>query len=372
MPISPTLAALALIIPSFAPSPSTGVTSKVWGKVDGKPVHLFTLTNKNGMKATITDFGATVVSLHAKDRTGKLDDVVLGFDDLAGYLGKGNPFFGCTVGRYSNRIANGQFRLDGKRYRTPVNNAPNTLHGGNKGFDKRVWTAKPGKGAQIVLNYVSADGEEGFPGRLLTQVTYTLTDKNELKIDFGATTNKPTVVSLTNHSYFNLAGKDGRDALDHVLTVDADRYVPVDKNLIPTGRLEPVAGTPFDFLRATPMGDRIDADHPQTQLGGGYDHTFVIRGSSGTLRRAARVSEPTTGRVLEVYTTEPGVQLYTANFLDGTVPGKGGMLYPRRYAFCLETQKYPDTPNKPNFPSAVLRPGQRLASTTIFRFAVDR
>jgi aldose 1-epimerase len=360
---------MTLLTSLLALSMLTGaVTVKNWGSVDGRPVHLYTLTNSNGMRADITNYGATVVRLFTRDRSGALDDVVTGFDNLAGYRQSSNPFFGCTVGRYANRIGGGRFRLDGRTYRLPTNNGPNTLHGGNRGFDKRVWTAKPGPGNRLTLRYVSPHGEEGFPGQLTTQVVYTLTDQDELKIDFSATTTRPTVVSLTNHSYFNLAGKDARDAMDHVLRLESDYFTPVDKNLIPTGKLQPVLEGPFDFRVPTPIGQRIDADHPQLKLGGGYDHNFVVRGRKGQLRRAAQVTEPTKGRIMEVWTTEPGIQLYTGNFLDGTLRGKGGTIYPRRYAFCLETQHFPDSPNKPQFPSAVLRPGQRYASTTIFRF----
>jgi aldose 1-epimerase len=311
------------------------------------------------------------VSLKVPDSKGALGDIVLGFDSLDGYLAD-NPFFGALVGRYGNRIAKGHFTLDGKEYTLPINNGANALHGGLKGFDKHIWTAKPGQGKDgqtLELTYVSKDGEEGYPGTLTATVTYTLTNANELRIHYQATTDKPTVLNLTNHSYFNLAGAGNGDILGHELMLNADKFTPVDKGLIPTGELRPVDGTPFDFRKATAIGARINADDEQIKLGGGYDHNFVLNGQAGTMRLAARATEPKSGRVLEVSTTEPGVQFYTGNFLDGTLHGKGGKVYNKRYGFCLETQHYPDSPNKPSFPSTVLRPGQKYDTTTVFKFS---
>lgn len=349
-------------------SPAAGtVSTQSWGTFEGHPVHLYTLKAPSGMRADITDYGATVVRLYTPDRKGRFDDVVLGFDSLEGYRQKSNPYFGATIGRYANRIGNAKFTLDGKTYHTPVNNGPNTLHGGLQGFDKHLWTARPGPGASVSFTYVSADGEEGFPGRLTSTVTFNLSN-SDLRIDYTATTTEPTVVALTNHSYFNLAGAGARDALDHVVQLEADRFTPVSPTLIPTGQLQKVTGTPFDFRTAKTLGRDIDLPNEQIRRAGGFDHNFVVRGRPGQLRRAATVKEPTTGRSMQVWTTEPGVQLYTGNFLDGTVIGKAGTTYSRRFAFCLETQKFPDSPNKPNFPTAVLRPGERLTSTTIYRF----
>jgi len=342
-----------------------------FGKLpSGEEVRLFTLTNKNGMEARIMNYGGAIVSLKTPDRNGQLADVVLGFDSLDGYL-KGSPYFGALVGRYGNRIAGGKFVLNGETYTLPVNNGPNSLHGGLKGFDKVLWSAEQGEGQSLVLKYVSADGEEGYPGELSATVTYTLTDDNELKIDYEAATTKPTVVNLTNHSYFNLKDGGASTILDHELTLMADRTTPVDEGLIPTGELRPVEGTPFDFRTSTPIGARIDAGDEQIKFGGGYDHNFVLNRSGEGLAPAARVYEPTTGRVMEVSTTEPAVQFYTGNFLDGTLTGKGGVTYARRSALCLETQHYPDSPNKPDFPSTTLNPGETYRSTTVYKFSAQ-
>ena len=339
---------------------------------DGQPVDLYTLTNKNGMEARITNFGGIVVSLKVPDRKGTLDDVVLGYDSIDGYL-TNKAFLGAIIGRYGNRIAKGQFQLDGATYNVPKNDGENSLHGGIKGFNKRLWTAKDvsgGKGQALELTYLSKDGEEGYPGSLSVKVVYTLTDQNELEVDYSATTDKTTVVNLTNHSYFNLKGQGNGDILEHQLTIHADRFTPVSQSLIPTGELRPVKGTPFDFTKATAIGARIDADDQQIKFGRGYDHNWVLNdGGKGKMFVAAEAYEPTTGRVLQVLTTEPGVQFYTGNFLDGSITGKGGKVYNKRYAFCLETQHYPDSPNHPDFPTTTLKPGQKYQTTTIFKFS---
>lgn len=372
--IIPVLCAL-LVGACGSPEPvkeSSNVKVSDYGKTpDGKVVRLFTLKNKNGLEAGIIDYGGIVVSLKTPDREGKMGDVVLGFDALEGYLGQ-HPYFGALIGRYGNRIAKGRFTLSGKEFTLAQNNGPNALHGGVKGFDKYVWHAEPAAdGSQrLVLRHSSPDGDEGYPGMLNVMVTYTLTDEDELRIDYTATTGKTTVVNLTNHSYFNLAGKG--TILDHTLELAAARYTPVDGGLIPTGKLEPVAGTPFDFTKPERIGARIDADHPQIKAGGGYDHNFVLDGEAGKLRRIAKVSEPTTGRVMEVFTTEPGVQFYTGNFLDGTLKGKGGQAYQKRAGFCLETQHFPDSPNQPSFPSTVLEPGAEYNSTTTYKFSREK
>jgi aldose 1-epimerase len=350
------------------------VTSEAWGKTKtGQAVELYTLKNAKGAEATITTFGARVVTLRMPDRAGKFDDIVLGFDNLDGYLQTPPPpYFGATIGRYGNRIARGKFKLDGKTYKLAANNGANHLHGGNIGFDKSVWTAKPGTGASVAsvaMTYLSKDGEEGYPGNLTATVTYTLTDDNELQIVYSATTDQDTVVNLTNHSYFNLAGQGEGDILGHVVMINADRFTPVDQGLIPTGELEKVDGTPFDFRQPTPIGDRIDAKDPQIALGMGYDQNFVLNRSGSSLELAARVTEPKTGRVMEVLTTEPGMQFYTSNFLDGTLKGVGGKTYPRRSAFCMETQHFPDSPNHTNFPSTTLKAGGTYHSETVYRFS---
>jgi aldose 1-epimerase len=342
---------------------------------DGQDVDLYTLTNKNGVEAAISTYGGVVVSLKVPDRDGKLGDVVLGFDSVDGYVSD-KSYFGAIIGRYGNRIGHGQFSLDGKTYTLAKNNGENTLHGGNKGFNKAVWTAKeiPAKDGQALeLTYLSKDSEEGFPGNLHVRVVYTLTDSNALRIDYSATTDKDTVVNLTNHSYFNLAGPGSGDILGDVLTIEADKFTPVDAGLIPTGELRDVAGTPFDFRKPTAIGTSINSDDEQIKLGGGYDHNFVLRRKMGApISLAARVVDPKTGRVLEVWTTEPGIQFYTGNFLDGSAHGKGGISYAKRSAFCLETQHFPDSPNKPKFPSTELKPGKRYHTTTIYRFSTEK
>ena len=335
---------------------------------DGQPVDLYILTNKNGMEAAITNYGGTVVSLKVADRNGKFEDVVLGYDNLDGYA-TGKAYIGATVGRYANRIAHATFTLDGTTYTLAKNDGDNHLHGG---FNKRVWTAKDvssSAGQALELTYLSKDGEEGFPGNLPVKVVYTLTDQNELKIDYSATTDKDTVLNLTNHAYFNLAGQGNGDILQQQIMIKADRFTPIDATSIPTGELRSVKGTPFDFTNSTAIGARIDQDDQQLKLGRGYDHNWVLNnGTPGSLFLAAQAYDPHSGRVLEVLTTEPGIQLYTGNFLDG-IHGKDGKVYNRRYAFCLETQHFPDSPNHPNFPSAELKPGQHFQSTTVYKFS---
>ena len=338
---------------------------------DGEAVDIYTLKNRRGAEARVTTYGGAVVSLKVPDRAGKFDDVVLGFDDIEGYL-KTTTYIGSLVGRYANRIARGRFTLNGTEYKLATNNGENHLHGGVRGFDKVVWKARPlatRGGSALELTYLSKDGEEGYPGNLNLRVVYTLTDANELKIDYHATTDKDTVVNLTQHNYYNLAGHGNGDILGHQLMINASRFTPTDAGAIPTGELRPVKGTPFDFTRPTAIGARIEQDEEQLKLGKGYDHNFVVNGRNGVLRLAARVSEPTTGRVMEVWTTEPGMQLYTGNYLDGTDIGKGGKPYRYRYGFCLETQHYPDSPNRPAFPSTTLRRGGRFRSTTVYKFS---
>lgn len=338
---------------------------------EGTAVNLYKLTSANGMSVTVTNYGGIVTSILVPDRQGKLADVVLGFDSLDGYLGE-HPYFGAIVGRYGNRIANGRFSIGANTYTLAKNNGENALHGGLRGFDKAVWSAKEftEKGARgVELNYLSKDGEEGYPGDLDISVRYTLTDGNELKIDYSAKATKSTVVNLTNHSYFNLAGQGEGDILGHEVTIHADRFTPVDAGLIPTGELRSVTGTPFDFTSRTAIGDRINADNEQIKFGGGYDHNFVLNGRGGLMRPVAEVLEPKSGRTMLVHTTQPGMQFYTGNFLDGTIRGKGGKIYGKRYAFCMETQHFPDSPNKPAFPSTLLKPGEQYLTQTSYTFA---
>jgi len=336
---------------------------------DGTPIELFVLSNTNGMRAEIITYGGTVVSLTAPDRNGRYADVVLGMAGLQGYLGQ-TAYLGAIIGRYGNRIGQAQFTLEGKVCRLPRNNGEHTLHGGQHGFNKRVWA--PGKvstaeGEGLVLTYLSEDGEEGFPGNLLVKVVYVVSPENELRIDYTATTDQPTVVNLTNHSYFNLAGQGEGDILQHRVAISADRFTPVNAGLIPTGEIRTVRGTPFDFTKATAIGARIDQPDEQLRFGNGYDHNWVLPAGSG-LSKAAEVYEPRTGRILEVWTTEPGLQFYTGNFLDGSIRGKGGRVYGPRSGFCLETQHFPDSPNKPSFPSTELKPGLTYHTTTVYRF----
>jgi aldose 1-epimerase len=357
--------------PAPAPTRTLAMTRSPFGTLPGgQAVEAFTLTNANGIKVTAITYGGIITSLEVPDRAGKVGDVVLGYDTLQGYLDK-SPFFGTIVGRYGNRIGKGTFTIDGTTYSLPINNGENHLHGGPQGFDKAVWKAEPFERADavgVVFSHTSPDGDMGYPGTLQARVTYTLTNDNTLRFDYQATTDKATPVNLTQHTYFNLAGAGNGDILGHEIEILADRYTPVDKGLIPTGELASVEGTPFDFRTATTIGARIDADHPQIALGGGYDHNMVFARTGTGLERVVRVYEPTTGRTIEVATTQPATQFYTGNFLDGTITGKGGKVYPKRSGFCLETQHYPDSPNKPQFPSTILKPGETYAQSTTFTF----
>lgn len=349
----------------------TRIEKHPFGKTpSGAAVDVYTLSREGGLTVRITTYGGAIVSIVAPDRAGKPADVVLGFSSLEEYL-KDGSHQGALVGRYGNRIAKGQFTIDGKTYTLARNNGENHLHGGPTGFGHRVWSArvvKLGDGDALELTYVSNDGEEGYPGTLKATVVYSLTEDKGLKIDYSATTDKPTVVNLTNHAYFNLGGEGSGDVLDHEIQIEADSFTPVDKTLIPTGEIQSVKNTALDLTTPTPIGRHIGDPDPQIVIGSGYDHNFVVRGAAGTLRLAARVTEPKDGRVLEVLTTEPGIQFYTANFMDGRVVGKSGRPYGKRHAFCLETQHYPDSPNKPTFPSTVLRPGETYRTTTVYRF----
>jgi len=344
-------------------------TKEVFGKTpDGQEAFLFTLTNKSGLQAKITNYGGTIISLMVPDAANKFVDVVLGFDNLDDYI-KDNPFFGCLVGRFANRIADGKFKIDDVEYSLAINNGPNSLHGGTKGFDKVLWQGEmqelmsEDEPAFLKLTYTSVDGEEGYPGNLKCEVTYTLTDDNELVIDYSAVTDKKTVINLTNHSYFNLEGHDAPDMLEQLLYLNADNYTVADENLIPTGEIKSVKDSPLDFTCEMPIGSRIEE-------AGGYDHNYIINNSGGELTLAARVVEPESGRIMETLTTQPGIQLYTANFLDGSHKGKSAV-YNKYAGFCLETQHYPDSPNKPTFPSTILEPGQTYQHTTVYRFLIN-
>jgi aldose 1-epimerase len=341
------------------------VTKEVFGKTgDGTEVYLYTLTNDNGMTVKITNYGAIITSIITKDKNGNPGDVVLGFDSLGGYL-KEHPFFGAVAGRYANRIKKGRFTLEGKEYKLATNNGPNHLHGGIKGFDKVVWTPEEVNNG-LKLTYISKDGEEGYPGNVTATVTYVLNDNNELRMSYTAETDKPTPLNLTNHSYFNLAAGEAKNALDHVMFLQADAYTVVDETMIPTGELRPVKGTPFDFTTPQAIGTRIE------KTGGGYDHNFVLtKKTPGEMSLAATVYEPISGRVMEVYTTQPGVQFYAGNFLNGSLTGKGGVQYVKRYGFCLETQHFPDSPNQPKFPNTILRPGEKYNQATIYKFSAE-
>jgi len=354
------------------PRRATVQTSEYGQLPDGTSIQMFTLTNVKGSVAKIISYGATLTELWIPDRTGRKRDIVLGFDDLQGYLGK-EPYFGATVGRYANRIANARFTLNGKTYQLAVNDPPNSLHGGAKGFDRVVWTAQPvdvPHAASVKFSYHSADGEENYPGNLDVSVQYTLTDDDELKLDYTATTDKDTILNLTNHTYWNLAGADSGDILKQTLMLNATSYTPVNANLIPTGEILPVAGTPFDFTKAVAIGSRIN--DPQVQAHKGYDLNFVVEGAAGTMRLAAKATDPASGRVMEVFTTEPGIQLYTSNYLDGSLNGKHGVHYKQYGAFALETQHYPDSINQPSFPSVVLKPGQTFHEMTTYKFSVSK
>jgi aldose 1-epimerase len=372
---------IALALTFFLTSCGTRVTIyNDFGTANGAPVQIYTLTNDKGIEARITNYGATLVSLKVPDRGGAFADIVFGFDTVDGYTQTPPPpYFGATIGRYGNRIGGAKFTLDGKTYTLDKNDGANSLHGGLLGFDKVNWIAKPVSspdGESLELSYLSKDGEGGYPGNLSVTVTYTLTDANEIRIHYTATTDQDTVVNLTNHSYFNLSGAGFGEILDHVLTLNADRFTPVDAGLIPTGELRKVDGTPFDFRQPHAIGERIhsndnQSDDEQIKLGRGYDHNWILNRSGDGLQPAARVLDPKSGRVLEVLTTEPAIQFYTGNFLDGSFKGKGGKPYQHRGALCLETQHYPDSPNHPDFPSTELKPGQKYDTTTVFRFSVE-
>jgi aldose 1-epimerase len=349
------------------------ITKANFGKLpDGQEITLYTVTNKNGVEMKVMNYGAIITSLKTPDKNGVLEDIVLGYDSLAGYL-KESPFFGAVVGRYGNRIAKGKFTLEGKEYTLAINNGVNALHGGVKGFDKVVWTIEEvtsAEGPALKLSYLSKDMEEGYPGNLKAEVIYTLTDNNELRLDYTATTDKTTVINLTQHSYFNLTGNAKRDILEHEIMINSDEIVPVDKTLIPTGKLRKVANTPFDFTTAQPIGKGINDKDEQIVLGGGYDHCFVLRDASDSLKLAAVLTEPVSGRKVEVYTTEPGIQFYSGNFLTGSITGKGGVVYARRFGLCLETEHFPDSPNQKQFPSVVLKPGETYKTSTVYKFGV--
>lgn len=358
-------------------SDEMNIVKSDFGKLeDGTSISLFTLTNKNGVEVKITNYGGIITSLKVPDKNGVIEDIALGFDALEGYSSdvylESGPYFGALIGRYGNRIANGKFSLDGQEYNLATNNGPNHLHGGIKGFDKVVWDAEEFKTAEEVgvkLHYVSKDMEEGYPGNLTVDVTYTLTNDNALEIDYKATTDKKTIVNLTNHSYFNLtAGKE--DILGHEVMINADQFIPVDETLIPTGEIAAVSGTPFDFTSPTAVGARIEEDNEQLAFGQGYDHCWVVKGKSGEMRLAATVYEPNSGRYMEVHSTEPGIQFYSGNFLDGTITGARGVVYKHRYGLALETEHYPDSPNQADFPSVELEPGETYHTQTAYKFSV--
>jgi aldose 1-epimerase len=362
------------IVMTSATADAGTIEKRDFGKLpDGTPVFEYTLTNAKSMSVGVLNYGGIITSIKVPDRDGNVDNVVLGFRKIDDYATK-NPYFGTITGRYANRVANAKFTLEGKEYQLAANNGPNSLHGGQKGFDKQVWDVKemPGDGSVgLELAYLSPDGEEGYPGNLDVKVLYTLTDKNEFRIDYTAVTDKPTVVNLTSHSYFNLAGNGSGTVLDHKLTLNADRYTPVDAGLIPTG-VESVEGTPFDFRQPARINDRIREDHEQLVYGRGYDHNWVLnRPDDGSLALAARLEDEKTGRIMEIHTTEPAIQFYAGNFLDGTLVGSAGKMYRQGDGLCLETQHYPDSPNHPDFPSTVLKPGETYKTTTVHRFFTD-
>jgi aldose 1-epimerase len=367
------IAAVTVATPGSRADAGPKIKKLPFGKLaDGTPIQLYVLTNRNGVQAAITNFGARLVSMKVPDKNGKLADVILGYSSVEGYE-KDTAYFGAIAGRFANRIAKGRFTLNGVTYKLPINNGVNSLHGGTKGFDKLVWQAREmAKSANpaIELTPTSPDGDQGYPGTLHVRVVYKLTDQNALRIQYWATTDKPTVINLTNHAYFNLDGQGNGNILDTVLMINADEYTPTDKTQIPTGQIVSVKGTPFDFLKPTPIGARIDENNPQLKMAGGYDHNWVLdRDHKTGLVLAARAYSPKSGRVLTVDTTEPGIQFYSGNFLDGTLVGKGGKAYKYRYGFTVETQHYPDSPNHPNFPSTALKPGQEYRQTTVFRFS---
>lgn len=343
-------------------------------KKDFDSIMLYTLKNKSGVTVTVTNYGAIITSIMVPDRDGKLGDIALGYDTVEEYINAvDKPYLGAVVGRYGNRIAKGKFSIDGEEYTLALNNGPNSLHGGIVGFDKVVWDAKPVGENSLELSYLAKDKEEGYPGNLQIKVTYTLTDNNELVCHYEATTDKTTPVNLTQHTYFNLKGEGNGTILDHELMLNAKKFTPIDEGLIPTGELRDVQGTPFDFTEAKVIGRDIEVEEEQLTFGGGYDHNWVLdkAGKEGQTTLAARVSEPTTGRVIEVFTTEPGIQFYCGNFLDGRLKGKSGQTYVHRGGLCLETQHYPDSPNQPTFPSTLLHPGEKYDTTTVFKFSAE-
>jgi aldose 1-epimerase len=370
-------ASVPSVLPAGSSSSPPAVTRASFGRMpDGTEVEVFTLANAKGLEVRAIEYGAIIVSMRTPDRAGRIDDVVLGYDALAGYVANNSPYLGAIVGRYANRIARGRFTLDGREYTLATNNAPNHLHGGVKGFDKVAWSGEPVTGPDgpgVAFTYTSRDGEEGYPGTLKARVSYTLNDRNELIVEYQATSDKPTHVNLSQHSYFNLSCGE-RDILEHQLTIDADRFTPVDETLIPTGELAPVTGTPLDFRKPTAIGARINEKHVQLLRGRGYDHNFVLLKPKTTseMSHAARLVDPVSGRTLDIATTEPGVQFYSGNFLDGTLKGKKGRVYAQRWGLCLETQHFPDSPNRPDFPSTILRPGAEYRSRTVFTFGVTR
>lgn len=349
-----------------------GITKKHWSTLTtGEEIDLYKLRNSPGTEVSITNYGGRIVTLCTPDRDGVFDDIVLGFDSLDGYLQK-NPYFGALVGRYANRIANAQFSLNGHTFKLPQNDGTNSLHGGLRGFDKVVWKAtQSSRDCSLQLTYLSKDGEEGYPGNLNVTVTYTLSDSDELRIEYEAITDKDTVINLTNHSYFDLRGQAANAVLEHEVAINADKFTPVGANLIPTGELKKVEGTPFDFTKPSIIGARIDEDDQQLKYGLGYDHNFVLNRKGSGLNLAALVKDPKSGRVLEVSTTQPGIQFYTGNHLDGSVRGKAGVSYGFRAGFCLETQYFPDSPNQPKFPSTLLKAGQKYQGATVFKFSIE-
>lgn len=372
--VSGKAAAVAACLLAAGPAFADSLTHTTYGKLpDGRQVDIYTMTNAHGVMVKFISLGGCITEIDTPDRNGHLADIVLGYRNLKGY-DSDNTFFGATVGRYANRIAKGTFTLNGKTYHLPINNGVNSLHGGTSGFNLQIWNVAPAKtsnGVAATLSYSSPDGQDGYPGTMKVQVTYTLEDSGALRIDYQATTDKPTVLNLTNHSYFNLDGNGSGSALDQIVQIDADSYTPTDATQIPTGRIESVAGTPMDFRKPAPLGARIHQPFTQLVLGHGYDHNWVLNKKSGALGFAARAYSPKTGRILEVFTTEPGVQLYTGNYLDGTVIGSSGTTYRQGDGYTFETQHYPDSPNHPDFPSTALDPGQTFHSTTIFRFSTD-